>query len=629
MQNLEVRVNAEHRTLGGLMLLAQSDYEDAKPLIQQTFQIITRDHFCFDEHRLIFDAIINLYNAGTPIDPVTLAEYLEKRGHLEPIGGGQYLGQIYTNTASAKLTPDYARLIVQYAQELDNTELELPVTPLLIKTDDKGNKSLLKQNQATQVLQSEIKNLRYDAISEEWMMFKSNYWQRSNHTAAMRLINQTINRNTGEIGYSVGYVNGIALFLKWELMTEQWNEQRDIIPLQNGVLNLGTMELTPHTPDQMLTWQLPYVYSPNATCDPIIDWLKETVKDDAQVELLRAYLNCIVLGRIELQRYLELIGPGGSGKGTFIRLAEALVGGTNTHVTELKRLESGDASRFETARIYGKRLIIITDAEKYASDVSTLKALTGQDPLPYEEKNKQGSRPNFRSQAMVLIAANEVITSSDYTSGLQRRRMTVRFENAVLPEKRRDLEKEFEPCLPGLLNWVLAMPAHRVTELVGETEKHVASLNGTSRDNLIATNPLAAWLDTCTVYDPDTRAKVGRANRDKDRGYGYLHSDDWLYPSYCEYCESTGIKPVSLQRFSNLLIDLTKNQLGFGDTVKKLPRSTEGVMFSGLRIKTALNENSISPVEHRFKGKKVDTLLMKKMKTMKSDLGSKNFYYIL
>jgi putative DNA primase/helicase len=72
--------------------------------------------------------------------------------------------------------------------------------------------------------------------------------------------------------------------------------------------------------------------------------------DPQRVQLLRAYLKAIVTGRTDLQRYLECLGPGGTGKSTYTRLAIALVGLENTCITELKLLEG---NRFETSGIYG------------------------------------------------------------------------------------------------------------------------------------------------------------------------------------------------------------------------------------------------------------------------------------
>jgi putative DNA primase/helicase len=90
----------------------------------------------------------------------------------------------------------------------------------------------------------------------------------------------------------------------------------------NGVLDLKTRKLLLHSPQNQLTWCLPYAYNLLATCDPIKDWLLEMCRGDRQlIELMRAYLLGIVTGRTDWQKYLELIGPGGAGKSTFTRLA--------------------------------------------------------------------------------------------------------------------------------------------------------------------------------------------------------------------------------------------------------------------------------------------------------------------
>ena len=64
-------------------------------------------------------------------------------------------------------------------------------------------------------------------------------------------------------------------------------------------------------------------------------------------------MKATVTERGDLQRYMELIGYGGSGKGTILRLLTQLVGKNNIAVTDLKQLEK---NRFETASFYGKKL---------------------------------------------------------------------------------------------------------------------------------------------------------------------------------------------------------------------------------------------------------------------------------
>ncbi len=166
----------------------------------------------------------------------------------------------------------------------------------------------------------------------------------------------------------------------------------------------------------------------------ILVWFKEVTQgDDDMLQVLRAYLKAIVQGATTIQRILEVVGPGGSGKGTYLRLAQALVGLDNTMVTELKHLET---SRFELANVRWKRLICVTDADRYGGPINNLKALTGGDFLRMEEKYVQG-RQNRTADGLVLIAANEEVQSSDYTSGLGRRRLTIYFTH--VPSVPRDL----------------------------------------------------------------------------------------------------------------------------------------------------------------------------------------------
>lgn len=383
--------------------------------------------------------------------------------------------------------------------------------------------------------------------------------------------------------YSFPFVSHIVNLMKAYLQVPEWHETPGLIPLQDGVLELATGKLLSHAPGYRLLWCLPYSWEGRAIgCQPIQDWMLAAMKGSStQVEVLRAYLNAVVTGRLDLHRYLECIGPGGTGKGTYTRLAMALVGAENTTVTTLDQLER---NRFETAGIFGKRLLMITDSERYGGEVSVLKAITGGDPIRYERKNVQQTKP-FMPSCMVILAANEPVQSSDYTSGLERRRLTIPFIHQVKPDERRDLDGEFRPYLPGLLEWVLAMPSDQVTALVRNTSSSVRSLAKWKAESLLETNPMAEWLDFSIVLDPNAKTYVGVAKRDKanDSQYSYLFTDKWLYAGYCEYSTSTGSKPVSGRRFSTLLHDLCVNQLKLEGISKG--RDSQGAYFQGLAIR--------------------------------------------
>jgi len=453
-------------------------------------------------------------------------------------------------------------------------------------------KGLPAQSTLGEYLSQTLIDLAFDSIREDWLQYNGTYWEKINYRDAMRIINQAIMEEVKGVGYSSSYLAGVAKFIEIFRCYPQWDIVQNSIPFKNGILKLHSRELLAHQREHRTTWVIPYDYTTQRDCQPIQDWLSDCVGGQPdQVELLRAYMAAVLRGRADLQRYMELIGPGGTGKGTYIRLNEAMIGKANCHSTELKHLEN---NRFETASLYGKRLTIITDSQNYAGDVSVLKALTGQDTIRYEEKNKQGGE-GFRYTGMILIAANEAIASKDYTSGILRRRITIEFKNRVNSEQRRDLITEFEPLLPALINWILDMPESRITQLVRDTAIHVNSLIATARENLIATNPIAQWLNDCVIYDPQAKTPIGTISKCD----GQIEAKfDKIYPSYVNYCEAICVKSLSLPRFVPLLEELCQSQLELKNVKRK--RDNKGSFFLCLRIRHADDDENTSPLDYKF-----------------------------
>gem|GEM_PF-1924789 len=445
---------------------------------------------------------------------------------------------------------------------------------------------LRKHKKAALALKPHLGDLLYDGLTQRWMGYEDDLWKPLTIHQAAGIVDRLITELAPDIDYNTSWRDGVMSQLSLYLCWDDSKTPKDAIPFKNGVLFLDGMIFEKHRKELCFTWQLPYNYNIFATCDPVRQWLIETTGDALQVELLRAYLNAILTGRADLHRYLELIGPGGTGKGTFIRLAEAVIGKENVHVSELKHLEN---NRFETSKLHGKRLLTITDAEKYSGDVSVLKAITGGDSIRFEEKHKQNGSP-FRFGGMVLVAANQDMGSSDYTSGLQRRRITVRFEKVVPPEKRRDLESEFEPYLPGVINWALSMPQERVTALLRDTDKYVRTLAGSSMQTLINTNPIADWAHDCLVYSLPFVTFIG--------GSRFDDADEKLFSSYNKWCEDTGHKPMALNRFVILLKDLLCNQLRLDGVEHKAVRT--GRCLHGIGIRRASTADEPSPLSAFF-----------------------------
>ena len=422
-------------------------------------------------------------------------------------------------------------------------------------------------------------NWRYDPRFETFMFYQKNSgtWRREEHKNEYKYFVQDLfirERIPTPGGFTSHLLSDVVSLTQAYITHTYWDDDSDKLAFRNGVLEVSTGEFLEHDPDNYITWGLNFDYDPEADSGPIIDWLTRTqYGDDGRVQVLRAWLRaCLLAQGHELQRFLEVIGPGGRGKSTFANLCCAMVGNGNYASTTLNQLEQ---SRFEVASIKGKRLTLINDSERYGGSAQIFKALTGGDNLRFEEKNKNVGEP-FVYTGMVMVCANEPIQTTDNTSGLTRRRLTLEF-NRPLYDKNSDAKEMikldngivrglWKNYLPGLVNWVLAMSDTEMREYLLDTYDRVPSLKRVRNEILLNSNNLVEWLQSEVVYAPDAVTSVGKKiPAAKDAQERYCNSKYHLYASYASYCEDTGSKPVGQKRFIALLLDCCTNQLGIKD----------------------------------------------------------------
>ena len=399
--------------------------------------------------------------------------------------------------------------------------------------------SRMGQNEmATAVTHSLRKSLGFDAKSCGWYGRTVNIWQPIPETRARTAAEKAIEKL--KPAFAAGYLSGVLKFLESRLSLPKWESDRSLLPMLNGVLNLATGELIDYGA-RVFNWQVPHAHDAAATCPTVTRWLHTVTNGDDDLKtFLMAWMRVVLTGGAHLHKYVEIVGPGGTGKSTFIRLCQLLVGNANSVSTDLKTLE---ASRFESAGLYGKRLAIVSDSARYGGEVATLKAITGGDPLRFEQKNIQAGE-SFVFAGVVMIAANEPIQSADYTSGLARRRIPIFFNKKVSEEEKLaapDFESRLTAEIPGLLNLLLAIKPDEADNTIRYPGPSLA------RSKLAAeleTNPLLAWMHERLIQcQPGQETAVGTL---KTSG---------LYADYAAYCDEHGREPVSTTRFSRLVVD--------------------------------------------------------------------------
>ncbi|WP_459868502.1 replicative DNA helicase [Halomonas shantousis] len=100
-------LEAEQSVLGGLML-DNSAWDTVS-------ERLVADDFYRYEHRLIYNAMVQLADSSHPLDVVTLSEVLENRDHLEHVGGLAYLAELARNTPSAGNIRAYTDIVRERA----------------------------------------------------------------------------------------------------------------------------------------------------------------------------------------------------------------------------------------------------------------------------------------------------------------------------------------------------------------------------------------------------------------------------------------------------------------------------------------------------------------------------------
>jgi len=423
----------------------------------------------------------------------------------------------------------------------------------------------------------------YDSSTSVWRTFKEGIWQPVKDIFVREAVRREIEKSFAD--FSFNYVTGVSKLLMGQVCVDKWDNavSPNLIPFPNGTLDLNSRQFTEgHDPMNRFTWQLPYNFQEGDECPKIHKWLNEATKNDKQViELVRAFFLAVLLGRYDLQRYLEIVGPGGSGKSTLLNLLVSMIGERNCYTTMMSQLEG---NRFETAAIQGKRLVMITDASNFGGDGSVFKSITGGDPLRHERKNQQQG-DSFIYHGMVAIAANSPVRFSDTSSAIPRRRISITFDNVTPIKHRRDLNDYFKDEIPGLLNWVLGISISDMENIIKNTDTLVKASFDAKRNTLIETNPIIAWLADNIELSQGTRTRVGMLGNGADR---YVGADHNLYPNFVRWCESNGKKgQVNKNTFSRQLEEAVTVTLGIGGVEwKKNLRvgDTNGAGFVGLKI---------------------------------------------
>lgn len=380
-----------------------------------------------------------------------------------------------------------------------------------------------------------------------------------------------------EVAYSQNAVKSAVETMKLSLPV-MGITARNLVGFSNGVFDTRTGQFRQHSKTDWLLIASELPFSPPAEGETLAShapnfwkWLRRSVaNNDRKTDRVLAALFMVLANRYDWQLFLEVTGPGGSGKSVMAEICTMLAGKANTVSASMKALE--DAR--DRALVVGYSLIIMPDMTRYAGDGAGIKAITGGDKVSIDPKHK--APYSTRIQAVVLAVNNNAMTFSDRSGGISRRRVIFNFTE-VVPENERDtlLAEKIEGELAVVIRHLLTRFADQddARRLLHEQQKSEEALAiKREGDSLV---DFCGYLMASVVCDG---MFIGNAE------IVPFSPRKYLYHAYLAYMRANGLnKPVSLMRFGT---DMPGAMAEYGKKYEK--RKTK----HGIRSNVTLHDDS-------------------------------------
>jgi putative DNA primase/helicase len=354
-----------------------------------------------------------------------------------------------------------------------------------------------------------------------------------------------------------------------------WLDGREtgpIVAVSNGLLDITSRELHPHTPMFFGQVSVPFEYDPDAPKPKKWDaFLNELWPHEPDaIDVLGEWYGYVISGRTDLQKIFAMIGPTRGGKGIIARILGALLGKRNVCGPTLSSL----AGEFGLAPLLGKGLAVISDARsgsiKNSSPtvVERLLSISGEDVLTVNRKHKQ--QWNGKIPVRLHMISNELPRLGDASGAIIGRLVLLLTKRSWLGKEDHELEPGLLTELTGILNFALD-GLQRLTVDNGNQFTHFAGADQAITHMRDLASPVSAFVREQCVVEADAEIDT-----------------DELYAAYKAWCVA-GEYPKSPKAYFG------RDLFAAYPTVRKArPRngSTRHHVYRGIRLKTGEDEPS-------------------------------------
>jgi putative DNA primase/helicase len=440
---------------------------------------------------------------------------------------------------------------------------------------DADLKSMSASEKAELLITHYEQRLAVPQVGEDLCRYENGAWQVLPHGILSREIAALFQKIRAP--FSAPGISGIIDTLK--LMVPQTGKPaRRLIGFRNGVFDTATGHFSPHSPNNWLRTVNSVDYTQPKAGENLAEhaphfwqWLTRAAnrQSDKQERILAA-LFMVLANRYDWQLFLEVTGPGGSGKSVMAAIARMLAGEDNTTSASIETLESAR----ERASVVGYSLIVLPDQEKWSGDGAGIKAITGGDAVAIDPKYRDAYSTHI--PAVILAVNNNPMQFSDRSGGVSRRRVIITFPE-VIPTNERD------PQLIEKIGQELAVIVrHLMQRFAVPSEARELLQQQQNSDEALeikrSADPLVDFCGYLLAVSTPNGLYIGNANIIPANPRKYL------YHAYLSFMEARGHqRPMSLTAFGRAVPQTLREY-----EIEFLKRKTN----QGMQTNLTLNDDS-------------------------------------
>ena len=377
---------------------------------------------------------------------------------------------------------------------------------------------------------------KYDCIYHEslgWYEYGTTRWEQKSEYE----IRQKIADLYGQYRTARG-VDSVFRLLKAELIRrELFDMNKELLNFPNGMFNVETGQMLPHSRDYYSSIQMAFPYDEKATCPEWLQFIEDiTAGDEGRHNLLQEMFGYCLTKDVRYQKCFCLIGNGANGKSVLLTVLEAMVGEANTSHIEIAFLNSD----FQRIKLFNSLVNICNDMKTDVTGTeSFFKAIVAGDPINgcYKGENFV----DFRPFCKMVFSANRMLTAREVDYSYLRRFCFIEFPVKFVDEltgaknemkKQPNVVSKLLKELPGIFNW-----AYQGLKCLREQGKFTETNDQTTmtRELITMANPLISFIeDVIGNGAPHWRDKLNKKE---------------IYQKYSEWCKETNTIPMSARSF--------------------------------------------------------------------------------